>query len=255
MFYQYEHIGVPEYLTVEKNCNFSFPPHIHQCFEIIVLREGQMNVTIDGVLYELNKGEAVLVFPNQVHSLQSVESEHTLCIFSPEIVKAYSNKVLKKLPQNNKFIIDENMLSLFESLFENTTDVFRKGALYLICAAFDKNAEYKHQDAQNKSLLQKMFSFVDDNFDKDCSLRSLSGEIGYNYSYLSRYFKSAVGISFNTYVNNYRLNNACYLLKNSSDTVLQCAFNSGFMSLRTFNRDFRKNLGVTPLEYRFKTSH
>lgn len=250
MFYQYEHIGIPEYLTVEKNRNFSFPPHIHQCFEIIVLREGKMNITVDGVLYELNKGEAVLVFPNQVHSLQSVESEHTLCIFSPEIVKAYSNKVLKKLPQNNKFTIDENTLNLFDGLFENTTDVFRKGVLYLICAAFDKIAVYKHQDTQNKTLLQKMFAFVDDNFERECSLLSLSSNIGYNYSYLSRYFKSIVGISFNAYVNNYRLNNACYLLKNSSDTVLQCALNSGFVSLRTFNRDFRKNIGVTPLEYR-----
>lgn len=250
MFYQYQHIGVPEYLTVEKNRNFSFPPHIHQCFEIIVLREGRMNIMIDDVLYELNKGEAVLVFPNQVHSLQSVESEHTLCIFSSEIVKAYSNKVLKKLPENNKFVIDENTLNLFDSLSDNTSDVFRKGVLYLICAAFDKNAAYKHQEVENRSLLQKMFSFVDENFDRDCSLSFLSSKIGYNYSYLSRYFKSIVGISFNVYVNNYRLNNACYLLKNSSDTILQCALNSGFASLRTFNRDFRKNIGVTPLEYR-----
>lgn len=201
-------------------------------------------------MYELNEGEAVLVFPNQVHSLQSVESEHTLCIFSPEIVKAYSNKVLAKLPQSNRFTVDENTLKLFDGLFENTTDVFRKGVLYLICAAFDKNAVYKHQDAQNKSLLQKIFAFVDNNFEHECSLRTLSANIGYNYSYLSRYFKNVVGISFNTYVNDYRLNNACYLLKNSSDTVLQCALNSGFVSLRTFNRDFRKSIGITPLEYR-----
>lgn len=250
MFYQNEHIGVPEYLTIEKNQNFSFPPHIHQCFEIIILREGQMNITIDNTLYKLHKGEAVLIFPNQVHALQSVESEHILCIFSPELVKAYSTKISHKLPQNNKFTLDQSMLTLFDSLSENTSEVFRKGVLYLICDAFDQNATYKRQNADEQTPLHKMFVFVENNYAEDCSLTVLADKLGYNYSYLSRYFKSIVGISFNTYVNNYRLNHACYLMKNTSSPIIQCAFDSGFVSLRSFNRNFKQQFHITPNEYR-----
>lgn len=250
MLYQHEHIGVPEYLTIEKNQNFSFPPHIHQCFEIIVVREGRMDVTVDSTRYQLQKDEAVLVFPHQVHALQSVESEHMLCIFSPEIVKAFSTKLLNKQPESNKFRLDQSILTLFDSLADNTSDIFRKGVLYLICAAFDKNATYKRQDASKQSLLHKIFVFVETSFAGDCSLTTLAEELGYNYAYLSRYFKSIVGVSFNTYVNNYRLNHACYLLKNTSSSIIQCAFDSGFVSLRSFNRNFKQQFQITPMEYR-----
>lgn len=253
MFYQLEHIGVPEYITVERKNNFSFPPHIHQCFEIILLRAGQMQVTVDNQPYTLQKNEAVLIFPNQLHAIESQESEHTLCIFSPEVVKAFSTKLRDCLPENNKFTLSEQTVELFEQLTEQGSEFFKKGVLYLICDQFDRNAAYKKQARDKHNLLQKMFMFVDRNFSSDCSLSGLADELGYNYSYLSRHFKKAVGLSFNAYVNNYRLNHACYLLRNSVDSVLQCAYDSGFISLRSFNLNFKKFYGVTPQEYRKMT--
>ena len=250
MFYQVEHIGVPEHLTIEKNKNFSFPPHMHQCFEFIIIHDGCMNVSVDNQVFVLYAGDAALIFPNQIHSLESIKSEHTLCIFSPEFVKAFWQKTSKKLPLNSKFRLEESVIDLFNQLSQNKTEAFKKGILYLICDQFDKNTTYKSQNFDDKSLLYKMFAFVDNNFEVDCSLASLSDKIGYNYSYLSRYFKNAVGISFNSYVNNYRINHACYLLKNSTLPIIQCAFDSGFISLRSFNRNFKEQLGITPIEYR-----
>ena len=250
MFYQFEHFGAPEHLVIEKNCNYSFPPHIHQCFEIITLTEGCMDVTVDSKIYTLKKDESIIIFPNQLHSLHSTKSKHILCIFSPELVRMFSGKIMNKTPQNNKFVFDKNLLLLFNQLGENESEMFRKGVLYLLCDTFDSQAIYKDQDMGRKDLLYKMFSFVSNNFDGDCSLAALSGEIGNNYSYLSRYFKNVVGISFNTYVNNYRLNHACYLLRNSTSSIINCALDSGFVSLRSFNRNFKERFGITPTEYR-----
>ena len=250
MFYQFEHINSPEHFVIENTCNFSFPIHIHQCFEIITLDDGQMNVTIDNETYLLEKGDCILIFPNQMHSLNSTKSAHTLCIFSPEFVKTFSKKNQNKIPKSNKFSLDENLLTLFKNLKQTDSEMHKKGVLYLLCDAFDKGAEYKQTSSDNRNLLYKMFIYVDKNFDSNCSLSSLSSDIGYNYSYLSRYFKNAVGISFNDYVNNYRLNHSCYLLKNSSHTMLQCALESGFVSLRSFNRNFKQRFGITPTEYR-----
>jgi len=84
----------------------------------------------------------------------------------------------------------------------------------------------------------------------ECSLYDLSKSTGYDYSYLSRYFKKTVGISFNTYVTQFRLSNACYLLENTDEPIVQCAFESGFSSLRIFNRSFQKELHTTPTQYR-----
>ena len=31
MFYEFKHLGSPDYLKIEKGDNFSFPVHLHQC--------------------------------------------------------------------------------------------------------------------------------------------------------------------------------------------------------------------------------
>ena len=119
MFYQYNHLGSADYLKIEKNENFSFPPHLHQCFEIIIILSGQMKITVDGKQFVLEKNDAMLIFPNQIHELESTESEHVLCIFSPRLVQAYSAKITDKIPINNKFFCFGSVI-----LLQNASDIF-----------------------------------------------------------------------------------------------------------------------------------
>ena len=46
-FYELKHEIGADYFTVERNHDFSFPLHMHRCFEIILLLEGSMTVTIE----------------------------------------------------------------------------------------------------------------------------------------------------------------------------------------------------------------
>lgn len=249
MFYQYNHLGSPDYLKIEQNRNFSFPSHLHQCFEIIIILSGKMNIIIDGTEYTLKKGEASLIFPNQIHELKSVESEHVLCIFSPGLVQAYATKVTNKVPKNNKFRPNDYLVEQLEKL-DGASLVTKKGVLYSLCGQFDASAEYIAKKTDSQKLLHKIFSFVENNFADRCSLSKLADITRYDYSYLSRYFKKNIGISFNSYVTHYRLSHACYLLENTTQSIAQCAFESGFSSLRSFNRTFKENLKMTPIQYR-----
>ena len=90
----------------------------------------------------------------------------------------------------------------------------------------------------------------EENFNKNCSLKDLSTALGYDYAYLSRYFKKITGISYNDYLNSFRLNSACYLLQNSNLSVIECAEECGYKSLRTFNRNFKEYYGQSPSNYR-----
>lgn len=254
MFYQYNHLSFPDYLKVERDSNFNFPSHLHQCFEIIIIRSGEMTINVDKKTFTLKEKEALLIFPHQIHSLESVESEHILCIFSPKLVQAYATKVSDKLPTNNKFLPDDYLVKALEGLEYSSSSAEKKGVLYSLCAQFDKNASYDKKQVGNETLLYKIFSFVEDNYSGDCSLANLAKETGYNYSYLSRYFKKSIGISFNSYVTHFRLSQACYLLENTSVTILQCAYDNGFDSLRSFNRCFKEHLNVSPSQYR-KNAH
>ncbi len=252
MFYEFNHFGFSEYFCKEYGNNFNFPLHLHHSFEVIVVLEGTMEVTIDDTLYQLKQGESVMIFPNQLHALKSEHSRHMLCIFSPELVKAYSSKVQKARPVFNQFSLDAYVIAAMDSLREDATIFEKKGILYTVCAMFDKSASYTNRADPDKDLLHSTFSFVERNFQGECSLHELAEQTGYSYSYISRCFKKVTGISFHTYVNQYRIRNACYLLSNTDDTVLKCALDSGYTSLRSFNRNFISFLGVTPKAYREK---
>ena len=146
MFYQFNHYGSPEYLKTEWGKDFSFPMHLHMCFEVIILLSGEMTVTVDDKEYILKPNEAILVFPNQLHSLHSVSSEHTLCIFSPTLVQSFATSVSGKLPVNNHFKPDSHLINALSTLAEASL-IEKKGVLYQLCGQFDKNTCYAKKDA------------------------------------------------------------------------------------------------------------
>ena len=252
MFYEFKHIGSSDYFVKEYGEDFSFPPHMHLCFEMIALLEGEMKVTVDGRENILHKGEALLIFPNQLHSLSSENSRHVLCIFSPDLVRAYSSKTEKSLPDSNFFVPDEYLIHALDKMQSDANLIAKKGLLYSICSSFDESVTYTPVRVGQKSLLSKVFAFVEQNFAGECNLEKLSAQLGYDYAHLSRSFKKFTGISYVSYLNIFRLNKACYLLDNTDKSILQCALEVGYSSLRTFNRNFKNHFGFSLAEYRKK---
>lgn len=250
MFYQLSHLGTSNYFKKEWGENFSYPPHLHQSFELLLITGGSMEVSVDEKVYEVNAGEVVLIFPNQIHSFTSVDSAHMVFLFSPQFIQAYWTEKSDSIPENNVVILDEHTRNALMQLTKESSKFEIKGVLYSICAEFDKHTSYKRIAADKQTLLFKIFSYVEKNFMEDCSLATLAASVGYNAEYVSRFFKSKMGISYNNYVNIRRLNHAAHLLGNTDQTMLACALESGYTSLRTFNRNFKEHYGVTPHEYK-----
>lgn len=252
MFYEMRHpVGV-DYFSVERGTNFSFPSHIHYHFEIIMLRSGEMKVQVDNKEYLLTTGKAVLVFPNQIHSLSTdCESEHILCVFTPKLVNYFFKQNHRMLPSENLFNLPECYSDLFSLLNENDNLSKVKGILYSLCGAFEEQAIFIDAKRDEESrLLHKIFSFIDNNFQDDCTLEKLADEVSYSYAYVSKYFKQNVGMSYNSYVNYYRISEICYRLDNTEDSILKISEECGFKSLRSMNRNFKTQMGITPAEYR-----
>lgn len=250
MFYEFNHSGMHQYYCKEYGENFKFPTHLHQSYEFITVLSGETTVLVNGTEYMVKKGEGILVFPNQLHSIEGDNYNHMLCIFSQDLVKAYSTKVLGKTPCNNKFSLPDHLIQAIDELPNDATLFDKKGILYLVCAQFDKNATYEENQQVDFGILDKIFRFVEKNYIRDCSLKKICSEIGYSYSYISRFFKKTTGISLNAYINQYRISNSCYLLLNTDASVLECAMECGYDTLRSFNRNFKEYMGKTPTEYR-----
>ena len=256
--YEWKHIMDAEYFVVEKKADFSYPLHIHYCFEIILITEGDMEVTVDGRVHSLTAGDAALIFPNQIHALHTpVHSCHTLCVFSPDLVGRYAQAVGQNIPFDNRFPLQEDpILPLFQGMTTEDNLYRVKGILYYLCGAFMDQAVFVKRtpkQAEKQALLRTILDFIHRNFMEDCSLRRLSADLKYDYAYLSKFFISNVGIPFNEYVNQLRISHACYLLTNTDQGILTIAEASGFPSLRTFNRNFQRYTEQTPRLYRIQS--
>jgi len=251
MFYEFKHPIAADYFRMEAGEDFEFPAHLHHCYEILAVTDGRMHVEVDGHPYELGAGEALMFFPNQIHSMYTEgHSRHVLCLFSPNLVSAYNEKVASKIPDDNRFRPEAFYLERLGRLAEDSPLLEIKGLLYSLCAAFDREASYHSDEGTSRMLLYSIFRFIEENYDQSCTLAALAQSTGYDYAYLSRYFKKSVGISYNTCVNQYRVSRACYLLQNCERTILDISNECGFNSLRSLNRNFKEQLGVSPAEYR-----
>ena len=135
MFYQHHHIVSSEYFKKEHGENFSYPPHMHQCFELAIVLDGEMTFNINNESYTLNCGEAVFIFPNQLHSLASVKSKHVLFIFSPKIVQSFTTKYSGMLPTSAKFTLSAHLISALNAIEDDDSIISVKGLLYSAAAS------------------------------------------------------------------------------------------------------------------------
>jgi AraC-like DNA-binding protein len=79
------------------------------------------------------------------------------------------------------------------------------------------------------------------------TLASLAAMSPYHFL---RTFRQVVGLAPHQYLLRNRLHRAALRLKRSSDHVSVIAFAAGFNDLSTFNRRFKKVMGVNPSAYR-----
>ncbi len=86
--------------------------------------------------------------------------------------------------------------------------------------------------------------------DPDMDLRALAEKTGYSYHHLSQVINQSAGINYHSFINRYRIGEACRLLESTEMTVLDIAFTSGFNSKPTFNKVFKEEKNCTPTQYR-----
>ena len=105
-------------------------------------------------------------------------------------------------------------------------------------------------DAQRR--LKQMEIYISCNYKRDVSIDDLARHVGMNRSALCTFFKHHTGKTIITYLNEHRLSVARHLLRFTSLTVQQVCYDSGFNDVPHFCRYFKREVGMTPLEYRTK---
>ena len=101
-------------------------------------------------------------------------------------------------------------------------------------------------DSKMKAVLQ----WIEENYAEPASLEELAAVAGMNPHYFCEFFKRYTRRSPIDYLNLYRIDSACRMLKVSGCSVTEAAFSCGFNDLSYFVKTFKKYKGVTPRQYR-----
>ena len=243
MFFEAHHSTERNYfqITISERGS-SFPLHIHRAFECYAVRSGSATAIINGKEYMLSPGDAVLVFPYQRHEYKTESGTSTwVCIFSPDLVGSFNNGA-SVIPECNKF-----SLTPYESIPDSI--LLKKAICYNICGIFDMNAKYIENPGGEEYLITKILIYISKNYTSSCTLKEVANYVGYDYSYISKFFKKMMGINFKTYIRGLQIDEACRLLLTSEYSVHEIAEICGFSCTRTFNREFLEKMKMTPREF------
>ena len=106
-------------------------------------------------------------------------------------------------------------------------------------------------DSDSRRIL-KVKNYIDNHYKDDMSLEQLANHVGMTPAAFSRYFKLRTGKNLSEYIVDIRLGHAARLLVDTTDSVSEICWATGFNTLSNFNRLFHKRKGCTPTEFRKK---
>lgn len=239
--------------------NLTAIPHFHTELEMIVCFSGKSNVFLSGKNFDLEAGEVLLVFPNQVHKYKNVEDgEFLVIVFSGDIIPNMKSWFKSTLPEREKINFNEfeKLKNLFISLRDNyDSRVDNSDSLligYLNMAMYYMKPRLNAQPIANISSgnFEKICNYCINNYKNKITLEILSGELHLSTQRISHIFNDNMRISIPKYVNFLRISDACRSLTESSDSVAKISEDVGFESLRSFNRAFYQVMKMTPREFR-----
>ena len=114
-----------------------------------------------------------------------------------------------------------------------------------------RNVVSKRQE-RSGDIIKTARKYIEDHFDKDISLDDVSRVVNISPYYFSKVFKEECGLNFIEYLTNIRIDRAKELLESSNLSIKEICVSCGYTDPNYFSRSFKKNVGVTPTEYKEK---
>lgn len=264
-------------ITLRPNTRFiHFPQHRHDYVEVVYMCAGQTTHLVNGKHIELRQGELLMMNQNATHeSLRAEEGDIAVnFIVLPDFFSTALAAMGEEETPLRHFLVDclcgrstgadhlhfrvsqvipvqnlvENLvwILLNDTLSKRNSAQMTMALLFLhLCGCTDTLMTDSSEDTAIFQVLQ----YVETEYAAG-SFRELARQLHYNESWLSRQVKRKTGKTYTQLVQDKRLAQAAFLLKNTDSNVDAIGHAVGYENLSYFHRIFCSTYGRSPRQYR-----
>ncbi len=264
-------------ITVRPHTRFAhFPEHTHDYIEVIYMCKGKTDHIINGEKLTLNEGELLFLSQNAMQEILPASETDIAVNFI--ILPEFFDKILIMLENEKsplkKFITDclvnshsdipylhfkvsdilpiqnlvENLIWTLLNATANKRSInqITMGLLILQLIGFADRLSFVNTEEE---LILKTLNYIEEHY-KNGSLKDLADELHYDFTWLSREIKRKTGKTYTELLQEKRMSQAGYLLRNTDINIDYIALQVGYENISYFHKLFYKSFGKTPRKYR-----
>jgi len=270
--------------TVKSYEDFSY--HSHEKYEIYYFHGGNCKYLIGDHIYDLQEDDIIIMNGLTLHRAYpepGIPYERSLIEFSAEWLRPILNnlnvpELLNPFNQLNNTLFrgtDKELLVEIKDLLRkivfidvNNTPEEENSVESRLCEAEISalvvqllfkiyNISQQHLgkilpvESEKNMHVKRIIPWIEKNFCSSITLDCIADNLNLSKYYMSRIFKDVTGYTLMQYLMMCRINRAKYLLEiHPEKSILDVALESGFEDASHFSRFFRKQMKITPSEYR-----
>ena len=263
-------------ISVRKHTRFvHFPEHTHDYIEAVYICSGETTHIINGKKLKLREGELLFLGQNARQEILSAGENDIAVNFI--IQPAFFDKTLEMLGTEETPIKNFLIRSLFDSEYQgylhfkvagvlpvqnlienliwtltsNTTNKRNVNQItmgLLFMQLLNHTDKLSHESREDRAIME-IFRYIEENY-KDGSLTEAAKLLHYDFYWLSHEIKNRTGKTYTEHLQEKRLSQAAFLLKNTTLSVEEIAIAIGYENKSYFHRIFTEKFDTTPKKYR-----
>lgn len=245
--------------------------HWHVEYEIMRVLEGTLTVTLDEKSFTAKAGDIIFVHSGILHSGIPEKCVYECIVFdmnaflkAGSVCSGYIQRIVHQdimiyhhfTAKQKEIIASAN--SIFQAFLkkEEGYELTVFGQFYhFFGLIFGKHYYFEslpkaRRDYKRILQLKQVVEFIEKNYTSPITLQQLSASVSMSPKYFCRFFSEMTHQTPMDYLNRQRIEQACYQLSTTDDSITEIAYRNGFNDLSYFIRTFRKYKGITPGKYR-----
>jgi AraC-like DNA-binding protein/mannose-6-phosphate isomerase-like protein (cupin superfamily) len=255
------------------------PLHRHAWLELFYVYAGHCQATINGKKVGMEMGDVCIMDTHAVHAIDPIGQEDVVltCLMQPEYCHAqflgrlagggtlaqFLSQALEHSNERDQYLLFHTadvpiMRELFENAFceyldpgvcgKDMLDSYMNLIFIQLARCYQTTKEKEYQK-DSRRYITEVLRYIEQNF-ATCTLEETAEQFDFHPNYLSRALKKATGASFKDLVDQNRLQQAAFLLRNTVLPISEIAQECGWSNQTQFYKKFVDGYGETPRRYR-----